>query len=396
MNAAPIYLDCAATTPVDPRVIDAMNECLGADGVYANPSSGHRAGRRARERVEQARALIARRVGASPDSVIFTSGATEANNLALKGTLGLAPAGAHLVTTRIEHASVLDSAAALEATGHPATRVDCDAHGRVSPQRIAAAIRSDTALVSVMHVNNETGVVQDIAAIAEQCRARGVPLHVDAAQSVGKVAVDVSAWRADMVSLTAHKLHGPKGVGALVVRAGMPLLPLLHGGEQERGLRSGTLATHQIVGMGRAYELAAPERDGPALAALRDRLWDGLRAIEGAGLNGHPEHRAPHILNVSFAGVEGESLRLALEDLAVSAGSACASDTPDASHVLSGMGLGDALAASSLRFSVGRMTTRAEVDRAIERVASEVGRLRALAGAGTAGTPRWCSTGQIR
>jgi cysteine desulfurase len=256
-------------------------------------------------------------------------------------------------------------------------------------------VRDDTVLVSVMHVNNETGVVQDIAAIGALCRERGVLFHVDAAQSVGKLPLSLDAAPIDLCSLTAHKVCGPKGVGALYVAPGVPLAPQIHGGEQERGLRAGTLATHQIAGMGKAYELAQPEREGPRLAALRDALWQRLRTISGARANGDPggdsggdpARRAPHLLNVTFPGVEGESLRLALRDLAVSAGSACAADSPEASHVLTGMGLSDTLAASSLRFSVGRFTTAAEVERAAERVAAEVARLRALAGS----APAWCS-----
>src|SRR5690606_13482186 len=259
--------------------------------------------------------------------------------------------------------------------------------GVVSPERVAEAIRPGTLLVSVMDVNNETGVVQDIPAIAALCRDRGVPLHVDAAQSVGKLPLDLEGWGVALCSMTAHKLHGPKGVGALYVREGMRLAPLLHGGEQERGLRPGTLATHQIVGMGQAYELADPVRDGPRLAALRDRLERQLRAIPGARLNGAPERRAPHIVNMSFSGVDGESLRFAVRDVAVSSGSACMSDSPEASHVLGAMGLSDALAGSALRLSVGRFTTEREVDEAARRVAEAVERLRTLA----AGAPAWCS-----
>jgi cysteine desulfurase len=291
------------------------------------------------------------------------------------------------VTSRIEHRSVLDTARALEARGVAVTYVASDADGVVAPEHIAAALEQGTALVSLMHVNNETGAVQDIAAVAALCRARNVPLHVDAAQSVGKLPLAVEALGIALVSLTAHKLGGPKGVGALYVAPGVVLTPQLNGGEQERGLRAGTLAPHQIAGMGAAYELAAPEREAPRLAALRDRLAAALRGIAGVRENGEPRRRAPHLLNMSFPGVEGESLRAALSDVAVSAGSACAAASPEASHVLSSMGLSDVLAASSLRFSVGRFTTEDEVDRAAARVAAEVGRLRALA----AGAPAWCS-----
>jgi cysteine desulfurase len=389
VSEAPVYLDSAATTPVDPRVIEAMTACLCRDGEFANAASSHAAGQRARVLIERARAQVAARIGAQPGEIIFTSGATEANNLALKGVFAARGSGAGLVTTRIEHASVIDVARSLEMRGVAVAWVSCDTLGRVDPAAIAALIDDNTALVSVMHVNNETGVIQDIEAIAACCRDRGVLLHVDAAQSIGKLPFDVARLGADLVSLTAHKLHGPKGAGALYVRPGVTLEPLLHGGEHERGLRAGTQATHQIVGMGLAYQLADPARDGPAIAALRDALWEGIRQLEGIRMNGDPRRRAPHLLNVSFPGVEGESLRLALEDIAVSAGSACASDSADASHVLSGMGLGDALAASSLRFSVSRMTRPEEIGRAVERVGQAVSRLRGLAGTGL---PRWCST----
>ncbi len=385
MNAE-IYLDYAATSPLDPEVVAVMRDCL--EREFANASSQHAPGRRARAIVETARAQVAARVGASPERIFFTSGATEANNLALLGMLtprsGSRP---HLVTSRIEHKSVLDTARALEHAGIAVSYVEADAAGRVAPSAVADAIRADTVLVSIMHVNNETGVIQDIAAIGALCRERGVRLHVDAAQSVGKLPLALGAAPVDLCSLTAHKVCGPKGVGALYVAPGVALAAQMHGGEQERGLRAGTLATHQIAGMGKAYELAEPEREGPRLAALRDALWERLEAIAGIRANGDPKRRAPHLLNVTFPGVEGESLRLALRDLAVSAGSACAADSPEASHVLTGMGLSDTLAASSLRFSVGRFTTAAEVERAATRVTAEVARLRALAAA----APAWCS-----
>lgn len=389
----PIYLDAAATTPVDPRVVEAMLGCLDADGDFANPASDHNPGRRARALVDRARGEVAARIGATAGTIVFTSGATEANNLALKGVMEFAGAGAHLVTTRIEHASVLDCARAMRARGFEVSFVDCDDGGRVSPAAIASALKDNTALVSVMHVNNETGVIQDIDAIARLCRQRGIPLHTDAAQSMGKVPLDVSMAGVDLVSLSAHKLHGPKGVGALYLREGQRLARQQHGGEHEYGLRAGTLATHQIVGMGRACQLADPAVEGSVLRELTDRLWTGLVAVGRVQLNGTGDARAPHILNVAFEGVEGESLRLALADLAISGGSACASDTPDVSHVLSGMGLGDALAGSSLRFSVSRMTAAQEIDRAVARVGTEVRRLRALAGVRA---PGWCSARQIR
>jgi cysteine desulfurase len=283
---------------------------------------------------------------------------------------------------------VLDAARALEELGVAVTYVPPDALGRVAPGGIERALREDTTLVSIMHVNNETGVVQDVEAIGALCRARGVLFHVDAAQSVGKLELDLGRGPVDLCSLTAHKLCGPKGVGALYVAPGVVVAPQMHGGEQEHGMRAGTLATHQAVGMGKAYALADPGQEAPKLAALRDALWDRLRVIPGVRQNGDPQRRAPHVLNVAFPGAEGESLRFALRDVAVSAGSACAADSPEASHVLTGMGLSDALASSSLRFSVGRFTTHAEIAQAAARVATEVERLRARA----SGAPAWCTT----
>jgi cysteine desulfurase len=387
-----IYLDYAATTPLDPAVAAAMRDCL--EHEHGNPSSQHAAGRRARSLVETARAEIAERVGAPVERIFFTSGATEANNLALKGlllragSLGRAGSSAHLVTSTIEHKSVLDAARALEELGVAVTYVAADVLGRVAPGDVERALREDTRLVSIMHVNNETGVIQDVAAIGTLCRERGVRFHVDAAQSVGKVPLDLGSAPIDLCSLTAHKLCGPKGVGALYVAPGVVLAPQIHGGEQEHGLRAGTLATHQAVGMGKAYALADSKLEAPKLAGLRDALWQRLSAIPGVRQNGDPERRAPHVLNVTFPGAEGESLRFALRDLAVSAGSACAADSPEASHVLTGMGLSDALASSSLRFSVGRFTTEAEIEHAAARVAAEVERLRARA----SGAPAWCTT----
>jgi cysteine desulfurase len=383
-----IYLDYAATSPLDPAVAAAMRDCL--EHEHGNPSSQHAAGRRARALVETARAEIAARVAAPAERIFFTSGATEANNLALKGLLlpGGSRSRAHLVTSTIEHKSVLDAARALEELGVAVTYVPPDPLGRVALGDIERALREDTALVSIMHVNNETGVIQDVAAIGSLCRARGVRFHVDAAQSVGKVPLDLGSAPIELCSLTAHKLCGPKGIGALYVAPGVVVAPQMHGGEQEHGLRAGTLATHQAVGMGKAYTLADPKREAPKLAALRDALWERLRAIPGARQNGDPDRRSPHVLNVTFPGAEGESLRFALRDVAVSAGSACAADSPEASHVLTGMGLSDALASSSLRFSVGRFTTDAEIQHAAARVAAEVERLRERA----SGAPAWCTT----
>ncbi|HEY9182204.1 MAG TPA: cysteine desulfurase family protein [Gammaproteobacteria bacterium] len=386
MSRAEIYLDYAATSPIDPAVAAAITECLTHE--FGNPSSQHAAGKRARRLVEAAREAIGARVGAPAERLVFTSGATESNNLALHGVLKRSRGRAvHLVTSRIEHKSVLDVARALQANGVAVTYVPSTAGGYVEPERVIAAITADTQLVSIMHVNNETGVIQDIARIGAGCRERGVLFHVDAAQSAGKLPLDLAAWPVDLCSLTAHKLCGPKGVGALYVAPRVTLLPQIQGGEQERGLRAGTLATPQIVGMGKAYELADPAREAPRLAALRDRLWQALRPISGVRQNGDPSRRAPHVLNVAFPGVEGESLRFELRDLAVSAGSACAADSPEASHVLTGIGLSDTLAASSLRFSVGRFTTDEEVVAAATRVEAGVARLRALAKS----APPWCS-----
>lgn len=384
-----LYLDNAATTPVDPRVVEAMVACMGPDDDFANPASGHALGGRARELVERARTAIAARVNAPPARIAFMSGATEANNLALKGTLR-AHVGErrHLITTRIEHKSVLESARALEREGVAVTYLDCDTQGNVTPEQVEAAITAATVLVSVMHVNNEIGVIEDISEIARVCRARGVLLHVDAAQSAGKVRLDLAGWGIDLCSLTAHKINGPKGVGALYVRPGLALAPLVDGGEPEIGVRGGTLATHQIVGMGKAFELADPEVEGARLARLRDELWRGLEALGGVTRNGNPARAAPHILSASLRGVDGASLLFALPDIALSQGSACNSSVPEPSYVLSALGLSDAVAQSTLRFGLGRFTESADVARAVERVGAEFNRLRALAG----GAPAWCSS----
>jgi cysteine desulfurase len=386
--SAVLYLDNAATTPVDPAVIEAMTACLGAGGHFANPASGHAPGADARQLIEQARESIAARVNAPARNLLFTSGATEANNLALKGAVRAHQGRrTHLVTTRIEHKSIMDSAGALASEGVEVTYLPCDADGIVGAAQVREALTDATVLVSVMHVNNEIGVVQDIAEIASVCRSRGVLLHVDAAQSAGKIPVDLRGWGVDLCSLTAHKINGPKGIGALYVRGGVELTPLIHGGEPELGIRGGTLATHQIVGMGKAYALADPAVEGPRLAALRDRLWLGLGEIDGAARNGHPDRCAPHILSVTLPGVDGSSLLLALADIAISQGSACASSVPEPSHVLSSLGLSDALAQSTLRFGVGRFTSGADIEYAVERVTAEYGRLLAIGRS----APAWCS-----
>jgi cysteine desulfurase len=381
----PIYLDYAATTPIDPRVAEAMIECLRPHGLHGNPSSmNHEYGRRARALVEKARAQVAATVGARPESIVWTSGATESNNLALLGAARFhADRGQHIVSARTEHKAVLDTLKQLELEGFQVTYLKPGADGIVRPEQVIEALRADTQLVSLMHVNNEIGVIQDVASVGRACRERGILFHVDAAQSVGKLPVDVAEMGVDMMSLTAHKAYGPKGIGALYVRRTPPLglRPMMFGGGQELGLRSGTLATHQIVGMGLAFELAEKERDADAarIRSLRDRLWDGIAAIGEVELNGHPEQRVCGLLNASFRKVEGESLLFALADLALSTGSACASASETPSYVLRALGRDDQLAQSSLRFSLGRFSTREEIDAAVAAVAREVRRLRDLA-----------------
>jgi cysteine desulfurase len=384
-----LYFDNAATTPVDPRVVEAMVACMGPEHDFGNPASGHMLGTRARQLVERARAAIGARVNAPPARIAFMSGATEANNLALKGTMR-SPGGQrkHLITTRIEHKSVLASAHTLEREGIAVTYLECDAQGNVTPEQVEAAITASTVLVSVMHVNNEVGVIENIPEIARVCRSRGVLLHVDAAQSAGKIPLDLAGWGVDLCSLTAHKINGPKGVGALYVRPGVAVAPLVDGGEPEIGLRGGTLATHQIVGMGKAFELADPDVEGTRLARLRDALWQGLEALGGITRNGNPERSAPHILSASLRGVDGASLLFALPDIALSQGSACNSSVPEPSYVLTALGLSDAVAQSTLRFGLGRFTEPADVTYVLERVGTEFNRLRALA----AGAPAWCSS----
>jgi cysteine desulfurase len=380
----PVYLDYAATTPVDARVAAAMNECLTHAGLFGNPASMHPYGQAARARVEQARAQAAALIHAPAQQLIWTSGATESNNLAILGTArAMAKHGRHLITVRTEHKSVLDACKRLEQEGFQVTVLDTDSQGLIAPESVAAALRADTVLVSVMHANNEIGVLQDIAAIAQLCHARGTPLHVDAAQSAGKMEIDVARLHCDLLSFTAHKLYGPKGIGALFFTSERRacLQPLIYGGGHERGLRSGTLPVHQIVGFGLACELAAAARaqDAAHCERLRSRLWAGLSRIDGALLNGHPSQRVAGILNVSFPGVEGESLLMGLTELAVSTGSACNSDSDEPSYVLKALGRDTELAQSSLRLSVGRFSREQDVDIAIAAVVREVQRLRAAA-----------------
>ncbi len=384
VRGVPIYLDYAATTPVDPAVATAMFACLTEGGDFGNASSAtHVFGRRAAARVETARAQVAALIGAELDEITFTSGATESNNLAILGVARAnAHRGRHVITTRIEHKAVLDPCKRLERDGFAVTYLTPDRQGRIDPEAVRAALRPDTVLVSVMYVNNEIGVINDVGAIGALCRDRGVAFHTDAAQAAGKIPIDVRTLPVDFLSFNAHKIYGPKGIGALYTRrASRPLLqPVLFGGGQERGLRPGTLPTHQIVGFGIACELAAAGlgAERARMTALRERLWGGLAGLGGTHLNGSEALRGPSILSVSFEGVEGESLVTGLADLAVSTGSACNSASGDPSYVLRALGRDTQLAQSSLRFSVGRFTTVADVDSAVEAVRREVMRLRAL------------------
>jgi cysteine desulfurase len=384
MTSPQVYLDYAATTPVDPRVAAAMNECLTLEGYFGNPSSeGHSFGNAARDRIEQARKQVAALIHAPVLSIVWTSGATESNNLALLGAARYhEDHGRHIVTARTEHKSVLDPCRQLEREGFNVTWLKPDATGIVHPRQVAEVLTRSTILVSLMHANNETGVIQDIGAVGRLCRERGVLFHVDAAQSAGKVPIDVEAMQVDLLSLTAHKFYGPKGSGALYVRRNprFGLEPIMFGGGQEGGLRSGTLATHQIVGLGAAALLAREELEGDAgrVRTLRDRLWRGLRTLPGVHLNGDEEHRVAHLLNVSIEGVDGESLVFGLSELALSTGSACNSASPEPSYVLRALGRSDALAQGSLRFSFGRFSREEDVDRALSGVEREVTRLRAL------------------
>lgn len=380
----PIYLDYAATTPADPRVASKMMQFLTLDGTFGNPASrSHRFGWQAEEAVDVARNQVAELINADPREIVFTSGATEADNLALKGAAQQHQArGKHIITSQTEHKAVLDSCAQLAREGFDVTFLQPGADGIVTPAMLEAALRDDTVLVSLMHVNNETGVIQDIAALGALCHARDILFHVDATQSVGKLPLDVSALPVDLMSFSAHKLYGPKGIGALWVRR-KPKLQIdaqMHGGGHERGMRSGTLPVHQIVGMGEAYRIAREEMvdESARLATLRHRLWQGISTLSDVQLNGSLEQGAPNILNISFAHVDGESLIMALKDLALSSGSACTSASLEPSYVLRAMGVDQQLAYSSLRFSLGRFTTQEEIDYAIGVVHKAVTRLRAL------------------
>ncbi len=378
----PVYLDYASTTPVDPRVVEAMLPWLAER--FGNPASNtHSYGWEAEDAVENAREEVARLIGAEAREIVWTSGATESNNLALKGAAQFhAQRGRHVVTVATEHKAVLDTCRELERQGFEVTYLGVPPSGLLDADAFAQALRPDTILASVMAVNNEIGVVQDIPALGRICRERGVLFHVDAAQATGKLPIDLAEWPVDLLSLSAHKTYGPKGIGALYVRRKprVRLQAQIHGGGHEKGHRSGTLATHQIVGMGEAYRLARLEMGDelPRIQKLRDRFWEGLSSLEQVWLNGDMQRRVPHNLNVSFGGVEGESLLAGLRGIAVSSGSACTSASQEPSYVLRALGRSNALAQSSIRFSVGRGTTEADIDAAIAEVRHVVERLRSL------------------
>ena len=378
----PIYLDYSATTPVDPRVAEKMIPWLTEH--FGNPASrSHAYGGEAEEAVENARAEVAKLVNCDSKEIIWTSGATESNNLALKGAAHFyAAKGKHIVTVKTEHKAILDTVRELERVGFEATYLDPEANGLVDPAKFEAALRPDTILASVMLVNNEIGVIQPIARFGEICRARGVLFHVDAAQATGKVPVDLSALKVDLMSFSAHKTYGPKGIGALYVRRKprVRLEPQMHGGGHEKGFRSGTLPTHQIVGMGEAFRIARLEMavENERIRMLRDRLLEGFKGMEEVYVNGDLDHRVPHNLNVSFNFVEGESLIMGMKELAVSSGSACTSASLEPSYVLRALGRNDELAHSSIRFTIGRWTTQADIDFAVKLIRERIGKLREM------------------
>ncbi|MCH7858832.1 MAG: IscS subfamily cysteine desulfurase [Candidatus Marinimicrobia bacterium] len=380
-----IYLDYQATTPVDPRVMEVMLPYF--TEKFGNPASkSHVYGWAAREAVEAARSQVAALIGATPREIIFTSGATEAINLALKGVAGMyASKGRHIITVATEHRAVLDTCKALEQSGFKVTYLGVPENGLLDLDELRRAITGETILVSVMHANNEIGVIQPMAGIGALCREKGVFLHVDGAQSVGKIPVDVQAMRIDLLALSAHKLYGPMGIGALYVRRRNPQVRLkaqIHGGGHERGLRSGSLPTPLIVGLGAACQILIDElhAEGQRIQILRDRLWSGIRSrLDQVQLNGDPHHRLPGNVNVSFGGVDGNTLLASLANIAVSSGSACTSESTEPSHVLRALGLDDALARASIRFGIGRFTTEAEIDAVVNTVVENVERLRATA-----------------
>jgi len=380
----PIYLDYSSTTPVDPRVAEKMKECLSLEGNFGNPASrSHKFGWVAEEAVDIARNNIAELVNADPREIVFTSGATESNNLAIKGAAHFyQKRGKHIITLKTEHKAVLDTTRQLEREGFEVTYMMPKSNGLVDIEELKANMREDTVLISIMHVNNEIGVIQDIAAIGEICRERKIIFHVDAAQSTGKVPIDLQTMKVDLMSFSGHKTYGPKGIGALYVcrKPRVRIEAQIHGGGHERGMRSGTLATHQIVGMGEAFRLAKEEMatENVRIRMLRDKLYNGIKGMEEVYLNGDLEQRVPHNLNVSFNYVEGESLIMALKDMAVSSGSACTSASLEPSYVLRALGLTDELAHSSIRFSIGRFTTEEEIDYVIGVVNNSIDKLREM------------------
>jgi cysteine desulfurase len=380
----PIYMDYSATTPVDERVAEKMCSYLTRQGIFGNPASrSHEFGWKAEAAVEQARVDVAQLINANPKEIIWTSGATESNNLAIKGAAHFYQKnGKHIVTLKTEHKAVLDSCRQLEREGYEVTYMDPEPNGLLDLEKFKAALRDDTTVVSIMHVNNEIGVIQDIAAIGEICRDRKIIFHVDAAQSAGKIAIDTENIKVDLMSFSAHKVYGPKGIGALYVRR-KPRVRLeaqMHGGGHERGLRSGTLPTHQIVGMGEAFRIAYEEmaEDDARIRVLRDRLWNSLSDMEEVYPNGDMDQRISGNLNVSFNYVEGESLIMALKDMAVSSGSACTSSSLEPSYVLRALGRNDELAHSSIRFTIGRFTTEEEIDYVAALLREKVDKLREL------------------
>lgn len=380
----PIYLDYSATTPVDPRVAEKMMQCLTMEGIFGNPASrSHRFGWQAEEAVDIARNQIADLVNADPREVVLTSGATESDNLAIKGAAHFySKKGKHIITSKIEHKAVLDTCRQLEREGFEVTYLDPTENGQITVDILADAIREDTILVSLMHVNNEIGTINDIAALGELCRSKKVLFHVDAAQSAGKLPIDFSALKVDMMSVSAHKVYGPKGIGALYVQR-KPRIRLeaqMHGGGHERGMRSGTLPTHQIVGMGEAFRIAKEEmaQDTQHCKSLKARFWQGIKDIEEVYVNGDLDAGIASNLNTSFNFVEGESLMMALKDLAVSSGSACTSASLEPSYVLRALGLSDEMAHSSIRFSFGRFTTEEEIDFSIKIIKENISKLREM------------------
>ncbi len=388
MIKRPIYLDYAATTPVDERVAARMAEYLTREGAFGNPASrSHRFGRHAEAAVERARHQVADLIRCEAEDLVWTSGATESNNLAIKGAAQARQDGRrHLVTVMTEHKSVLDCFRYLEIQGFEVTYLRPESSGLLDLDKVRGALRDDTALLSVMHVNNEIGVIQDIAAIGELARERGILFHVDAAQSAGKIDIDLRRWPVDLMSLSAHKLYGPKGIGALYVRRApeVALVAQIHGGGHERGLRSGTLATHQIVGMGETYRIAGErmELENERIRRLRNRLWEGLQWLPAICLNGDLERRVAGNLNVSFVGIDSETLMMALGDVALSSGSACSSASREPSYVLRALGRSAELAEGSIRFSVGRYTSEEEIDFTVAAVCDKVTQLREL-------SPEW-------